>query len=208
MRFKDRSEAGIRLAEKLEKYKNPDTVIYALPRGGVVVGYRVALHLNAPLDILVTRKIGHPQNPEYAVCAVAEDGHLLCNEEEKMYLDKEWLKRRIEEEREEARRRSDLYIKKSFRVSAKGKIAIIVDDGVATGLTLRLAIEEVKHEKAKKIIAAVPVAPKGIAELIKREVDEFVAVDIPRIYMGAVGAYYDEFGQVRDEEVIRLLDRG
>ena len=125
-----------------------------------------------------------------------------------MYLDKEWLKRRIEEEREEARRRSDLYIKKSFRVSAKGKIAIIVDDGVATGLTLRLAIEEVKHEKAKKIIAAVPVAPKGIAELIKREVDEFVAVDIPRIYMGAVGAYYDEFGQVRDEEVIRLLDRG
>jgi len=205
--FLDRADAGKQLAEKLENYKGEDIVIYALPRGGVVLGYEVAKALGAPLGLVITRKIGHPHNPEYAVCAVTEDGALTCNESEKRTLDPKWLSLRVEEEKKEAKRRHDVYLKNQAPLDPKGKTAVIVDDGVATGLTLRAAIRDIKQKNPKEIIVAVPVAPGDVADELKKEVDEFVALDIPSFYLGAVGAYYENFTQVEDEEVIDLLEK-
>ncbi len=206
MRFKDRVDAGKQLAEKLEKYRDKEAVIYALPRGGVVLGYEIAKRLKAPLDLVITRKIGHPNNPEYAICAIAEDGHMICNEEERSRIENIWFDEKVKNEQEEAKRRRELYLQGKSE-NAKGKIAIIIDDGVATGLTLRLAIKELKHKQPKRIVVAVPVAPREIASELEKEVDEFIALDIPRFYLGAVGAYYGDFIQVTDEEVIGLLKK-
>lgn len=206
MHFRNRLEAGQKLAELLKKYKGQDVVVYALPRGGVVLGYEVAQELEAPLNLIITRKIGHPLQPEYAVCAVAEDGDLLCNKEERAALDPQWLKIETEKEQNEARRRRETYLGKEKVATAQGKIAIVIDDGIATGLTMLLAIDEVKHENPKEIIVAVPVVPMDVAEKIKQKTDKLVALDIPVFYAGAVGAYYDEFPPVEDEEVIKLLE--
>ena len=205
MRFENRTDAGKKLAEKLQDYKGEDVIVLALPRGGVVLGYEIAKSLGAPLDLIITRKIGHPDNPEYAICAVAEDGHTLCNEVERSNINDEWFDKVVVEEQEEAKRRRKLYLK-GKRKNIKGKTVIIVDDGIATGLTLRLAIMEAKHSNPKKIIVAVPVAPKDVAGEIEKSVDGFIALQIPEVYLGAVGAYYDSFEQVTDEEVIGLLD--
>lgn len=205
MYFLDRGDAGKKLAEKLKKYQGEDVVVYALPRGGVVIGVEVAKKLHAPLDLVIVRKIGHPANPEYALCAVAENAHMVCNEEELSGIDQEWLKNEVQKERQEAKRRREVYLKGRRPIPAKGKIAIIVDDGVATGLTMFTAILEIKHQGTKKVVAAVPVAPPETADQIKSKVDEFVALEIPKVFLGAVGSYYRSFPQVTDEEVIKLI---
>lgn len=206
MRFRDRLEAGQKLAEALsQKYKGPDVVVYALPRGGVVLGREIASVLGVPLDLVITRKIGHPSSPEYAICAVAEDGHTICNESEMRGIDERWFQEAVSKEREEARRRREVYLAGRPPVSASGKIVIIVDDGIATGLTMMLAIKEVKHQQPKRIVVAIPVAPRDSVEELRREVDDLVALDIPDHYLGAVGAYYEEFPQLDDEDVKKLL---
>ncbi|RJP47328.1 MAG: phosphoribosyltransferase [Armatimonadetes bacterium] len=205
MVFKNRQETGEKLAEKLEKYQGQDVVVYALPRGGVVLGAEIARKLHAPLDLIIVRKIGHPLNPEYALCATSENAHMVCNEEELAGVDQEWFKKEVEKERQEAKRRREAYLKGRKPVPAKGKIAIIIDDGVATGLTMFTAIIEIKHQKPKKVIVAVPVAPKETADQIESKVDEFVSLEIPEIFLGAIGAYYEYFPQVSDEEVINLF---
>jgi putative phosphoribosyl transferase len=205
MRFKNRKEAGIELAKVLEKYKGKDVVVYALPRGGVVLGCEIAKHLRAPLDLIIARKIGHPFNREFAVCAVTEDGTLFCDENEKKDLDPGWLKEKIKEEIEEAKRRRETYLIGREPIDAMGKTAIVVDDGIATGLTLKVAIQKLKSKKPRKLIVAVPVSPKDVAEEILRDVDNFIALDIPVLYLGAVGAYYDDFSETTDKDVIRLL---
>lgn len=205
MHFKDRVEAGKSLAKVLEKYKGEDTVVYALPRGGVILGYEVARDLRAPLDLIITRKIGYPGNEECAVCAVAEDGHMICDQSAASMLDPEWLKDQAKKEMLEARRRREVYLKGQEPLKAEGKIAIVVDDGVATGLTLLLAIGELKHRNPKKIVVAVPVASRDAAARIGEEADDLVALEVP-IYFQAVGAYYQSFPQTSDEEVISLLD--
>ena len=202
MIFKDRIEAGQKLAEKLRALKDEDLVIYALPRGGVVLGKVIAKALGQPLDLLVVRKVGHPTDPEYAVGAVAEDGHTRFSEEGEG-LQKE-LKESIEKERKEAERRRKVYTEDKT-ISALGKTAVIVDDGIATGLTMELAISEILHQKPKKVIVAIPVVPSDTAEKLKKEIDELVAIDIDKNYLGAVGAYYEFFPQLTDEEVINLL---
>jgi putative phosphoribosyl transferase len=209
MHFKDRSEAGQLLAQALKQYQNQPVVVYAIPRGGVVTAIEIARVLHAPLDLIITRKIGHPYQPEYAIAAVAEDGHMLGSKEELQAVDKNWLAQEVESQRREAKRRREHYLKNRPEISAQGKIAILVDDGIATGTTMRLGIQELKHRQCKKIIVAVPVAPKSTADLIKKEADEIVALDIPQDfnYLGAVGAYYGDFAQVEDEEVIALLDQ-
>lgn len=207
MMFKDRKEAGQKLAKELaKKYKGSDIVVYALPRGGVVLGYEIAKVLEAPLDLVITRKIGHPFQPEYAVCAVGESGGLVCSEFEKPNLDQKWLDDQVKKEREEAKRRREIYMKGKKLPVDKDTIAIIVDDGVATGLTMEAAIEEIKIQNPKQIVVAVPVIPHETAEKFKRKVDELIALDIPKMYLGAVGAYYSNFTQVEDEEVIKLLE--
>lgn len=205
MQFKDRVEAGRKLAEALRKYKGEDAVIYALPRGGVVLGYEIARDLDAPLDLVITRKIGYPGNEECAVCAVAEDGDMICDPSVGPLLDKEWLRQQAEKEMQEARRRREVYLKDRKPLSADGRIAIIVDDGIATGLTILLAIGEIKHQNPKKVVVAAPVTSKDACERIREEADELVALAVPA-YFNAVGAYYKSFPQLDDGEVIRLME--
>lgn len=205
MHFRDRVEAGEKLAQALKKYQGLDAVIYALPRGGVVVGAQIARELNLPLDLIIIRKIGHPFSPEYAICAIGTNGHMVCNEEEVKEIDKAWFEKKIEEERKEAKRRQETYLKGKKGLSAKGKIAIVVDDGIATGLTAETAILEVKHQKPQKIVLAAPVIPPDVAQKFRSEDIEVIALDEPKEFLGAVGAYYDYFPQVGDEEVINLM---
>ncbi len=206
MRFKDREDAGKKLAEALAGYKEEDVVVYALPRGGVVLGYEIARSLGAPLDLIITRKIGYPGNEECAVCAVAEDGDIICDSSGVSMIDQEWLKEQAERERKEAVRRRQVYLKGRTPLAVEGKTAIIVDDGVATGLTIILAIRELKHRMPKKIVVAVPVASEQAAAMIRQEADELVALDVPA-YFSAVGAYYDNFPQLTDAEVIKLMEQ-
>ena len=179
--------------------------MYALPRGGVPLGVEVAKALHMPLDLIIPRKIGHPSNPEYAICAVGESGALVCNEAELSRVDQEWFQKQVQAEREEARRRRTYYLKGRESVSLKGKMAIIVDDGIATGLTMEAAIQDAKQQGPGKVVVAVPVAPRDTVDRLRREVDDFVTLDIPEMYLGAVGAYYDNFTQVSDEEVSDML---
>ncbi|MBI2552594.1 phosphoribosyl transferase [Candidatus Uhrbacteria bacterium] len=202
--FKDRKEAGEKLAQALVKYKNaPETIVLALPRGGVVVGFEVARALRLPLDIVVPRKIGAPGNPEYAIGAITETGDAMMNDEEVRQVDKEWLKQEMEKEKKEAERRLTAY-RAGSPPRIEGKTVIIVDDGMATGYTMRAAVASVRARKAAKIIVAIPHGAGDSIEQIRREVDEVAALEIPAVYF-AVGAHYEEFPQISDAEVISLL---
>ena len=205
MRFKDRADAGRKLAQALDSYANQDGVVYALPRGGVVLGVEVARALRMPLDLLIPRKLGHPLQPEYAIGAVVESGEMVVNQWEVSRVDPQWFKQEVEAERREARRRRQLYLGGRAPVAVKGRIAIIVDDGIATGLTMEVAIRDARHREPGRLVVAVPVAPPETVERLAREVDEFVVLDRSPYYLGAVGAYYDYFMQVSDDEVVALL---
>jgi putative phosphoribosyl transferase len=220
MAFKDRREAGRKLAEALERYKNSkDAILLALPRGGVVVADEIAKSLNLPLDIVVPRKIGAPQNPEYAIGSIiltptfsppispgAKQGEIerVWNEGEIEGIDKDWLKKEIEKETKEAQRRLKAYRGEKPPFDLKNKTVILVDDGIATGLTLLAAIKSVKKQNPRKIIVAVPVGAKDSVSTIKKEVDEVICLYSPAFF-GAVGSFYEKFGQTSDEEVIEIL---
>ncbi|OQA04299.1 MAG: putative phosphoribosyl transferase [bacterium ADurb.Bin400] len=207
MRFQDRKDAGEQLAHKLDEYRGLDVVVFALPRGGVVVGYEIAQYLGAPLDLIIVRKVGHPQNPDYAICAVADDGHVLCNEREINSIDRHWLEHRLNNEKTEAMRWRQLYLNNRQHPAVEDKIVVLVDDGISTGLTFLLAVEELKHYQPKVIIAAVPIASEEVSDAIRSEADELVVLNIPFDYEGQIGAYYDEFYSVTDDEVVRLMQR-
>ena len=203
--FKDRKEAGSLLAHELIQYRSKNAVVLALPRGGVPVAFEIAKKLKLPLDIFPVRKVGHPDNPEYALCAVDQDGNTLCNEEEIANVEPVWLKKEIEEQRQEALRRAGLYRGNKKSLNLSGKIVILVDDGVATGLTLRLAVKSLRRKGPGKIIVAVPISPKETADILKAEVDKLIVLEIPEYFTGSVGAYYESFSQVSDDEVISLI---
>jgi len=205
MVFLDRTEAGRLLAQKLKIYKNAKAKVYGLPRGGVIVGAEIAKELNLPLDVVIARKIGHPLQPEFGIAAVSENGHLVKEEKYAATVDEGWFKVQVEKEQTEARRRKNIYQPWIRKIPDEGKIAIIVDDGIATGLTTKAAILDIKDRKPQKIILAVPVAPFDIAEKIIPLVDEFIALKIDKDFLGAVGAYYEKFPQATDEEVIKIL---
>ncbi|MGA7579639.1 MAG: phosphoribosyltransferase [Desulfobaccales bacterium] len=205
VRFRDRVDAGRRLAALLAGYQNQDAVVYALPRGGVPVALVIADALNCPLDLIIIRKIGHPWNPEYGLGAIAEDGLLVVQEEELARLDRDWFAAAQQRELKEAARRRQLYLGGRQPLSAAGKIAILVDDGIATGSTMLVAVKKLRREKPARMVVAVPVAPKETAQRFAGIVDEFVAVSIPETFWGAIGYYYDDFTQVSDEEVVALL---
>ena len=204
--FTDRAEAGKLLAKKLSTYAGKDAVVLALPRGGVVTGREVARALSLPLDIVAVRKVGHPESPEYAVGAVDEHGTTIMNEAEVHTIDTQRLAEETRRQQQEALRRSTLYRGGRAPVSVEGKIVIIVDDGIATGLTMRLAVRCVKTRHPSRIVVAVPVAPQDAIRALKAEgADEVVALEPPEEFMGAIGAHYGQFEQVEDTEVIRLL---
>jgi predicted phosphoribosyltransferase len=205
--YKNRIDAGRALAELLCEYKDSnEAIVYALPRGGVPVAKVIAEELNLPLDLLIIRKIGHPLNPEFAVAAIAEDGTLVSNPIGIDRLDSEWLSREIENQKLEIQRRIDLYFSGKKRIDPKDKITIIVDDGIATGSTTLAAIEAMKSKHPLKIIVATPVVDKSVSYLIEGTDVELVAGLIPEEFAGAVGAYYEDFTQVTDEEVKTLLN--
>ena len=205
MRFANRREAGRQLAEALEPFRGEAGVVYALPRGGVPLGQEVARRLGMPLDVLIPRKIGHPMHSEYAICAVPEQGQRVCNPREEAAVDPQWLAAAEERERAESRRRRSLY-GRSDAPSVAGKLAIIVDDGIATGLTMRAAIRDAAARDPSRVVVAIPVVPAETAATLENEADQLVALEVTDQYLGAVGAYYDAFPQVPDEEVIRMLD--
>ena len=208
MHFKNREEAGRALAKALAHYRGRESVVLALPRGGVVVGREVAQALGAPLDIVVTRKVGHPDNNEYAICAVDEKGTIICDETEAQSVPQAWLTDEIERQKQEAARRVSAYRGGRKPANITGKTAIIVDDGIATGLTMRLAVRAVKAQKPKEVIVVVPVAPQDAPRQLKNEgADAVIVLVPPEGFLGAVGAHYEEFGQVEDAEVIRLLQK-
>lgn len=203
--FKDRSDAGRQLAALLQPYQNGNAAVIALPRGGVIVGCEIARMLGCPLDITISRKIGHPMNPEYAIGAISERTQVVGNQHEWESVDQEWLKRTIAEQKREIERRRQLYLKGKEPIELTGKTVIIADDGIATGSTMMVAIQEIKLQKPERIIVAVPVAPKEEAAAIRKQVDIFVAVTVPDYFLGAVGAYYRDFEQTSDSEVIKAL---
>ena len=205
MRFKDRTEAGKKLAQALDMYRDQPAVVYALPRGGVVLAVEIAQALHLPLDLVIPRKIGHPYNTEYAIGAVTEDGDPVYNQWETARVEPHWLQQQVASERQEARRRREQYLHGREPFFVAGKTAILVDDGIATGLTMLAAIRDIKQRQPSRVVVAIPVAPRDTAERLLQEADEVVGLEITDHYRGAVGAYYDYFPQVSDAEVIRLL---
>jgi putative phosphoribosyl transferase len=208
MRFKDRHDAGKQLAQLLMPYSSPNNILIALPRGGVVVAFEIALMLHLPLDIVCPRKIGAPFNPEFAIGAITETGEAILSTEiiEELGIPSAYVQAAMEKEKKEAEWRLNNYRKKRPPRNVEGKIAILIDDGLATGATMRAAISTLKKERASKLIVAVPVAPRETAFKIKNTVDEFLCLTTPEIFF-AVGQFYERFDQIKDDEVIDLLEK-
>ncbi|MBI5401183.1 MAG: phosphoribosyl transferase [Candidatus Yonathbacteria bacterium] len=203
MIFKNRSEAGKKLAHLLEDMRGTNAIILALPRGGVIVAKELASALNLPLDIIVTRKIGAPGNDEYAIGAIDIDGEGVWSEFERAQVDRTWLAKKIESEKKEAERRWQKYRGTRSPFDLHGKTAIIVDDGIATGLTMRAAVAYAKRKGAQKVVVAVPVAAADSARNLKTEADVRI-LETP-VFFSAVGEWYEEFPQTEDNEVISAL---
>ena len=203
--FVDRTDAGKKLARALVAYKGRDAVVYALPRGGVVLGVEVARFLEAPLDLIVVRKIGHPFQPEYAIGAVAEDGYVLRTRDEIGAVDEGWFNRATASQLKEAQRRRRVFLQGRGPVEVKDKTAIIVDDGLATGLTMLAAIYEIRKRHPRTIVVAVPVAAADTATNLRSEVDDLVVLYVPEGWFGAISVFYQRFEQVSDDEVVALM---
>ena len=208
MRFVNRTEAGRLLAKKLTAYSNrPDVVVLALPRGGVPVAYEVALALNAPLDVFLVRKLGVPGHEELAMGAIASGNVRVLSEDLVDYLriPDDLIDRVAAREQRELERREKLYRGSRPQVSVRGKTVIIVDDGLATGSTMRAAVKALKKMAPAKVIVAAPVAARETCESFKDDVESAcVCVMSPVPFLG-VGLWYDDFSQTSDEEVCYLL---
>lgn len=207
MLFRDRKDAGKKLAEKLARFsESKDTMVLALPRGGVVVAKEVSLALKLPLDIVVPRKIGAPYNPELAIGAICEDEIFLNSEFVSLLkVDDIYLKDTIESEKKVAQRRKVLYRKGKKEPDFKNKNIILIDDGIATGATMIASIKYLKTRKPKYLLVAVPVAPLETISEIKLLCDEVISLYTPTNFF-AIGQFYDDFSQTTDEEVIGLLN--
>lgn len=209
VRFRDRVDAGRRLAERLVHLRGPDTVVLALPRGGVPVAAEVASRLGAPLDVVIVRKLGSPQNPEYAIGAIGENGVRVVDGDaaRRSGVDAATLDAIERRERVELERRSSIFRGDRPRMPLMGKVAVLVDDGIATGSTARAACGVVRASMARRIVLAVPVAPAGWEAALGSAADELMCVTAP-VSFSSVGQWYDDFEQTPDAEVIRALARG
>lgn len=207
LRFKDRTEAGKLLAQKLLAYKGKNTVVLGLPRGGVVLAKEIASLLECSLDLLFAHKIGHPLQEEYAIAAISESGYMVGNEGELALVDAKWLEEEKKKVLSKMQMQRTLYLKGRKPTDLKNKTIILVDDGVATGLTFFAAVEEAKHLDPPKLLIAVPIIPQMTAQRLSEKVDALVALCIePNThFLGSVGAYYDLFPQISDATVIQLL---
>ena len=210
--FKNRMEAGRRLADVIESYgpfENP--IVLALPRGGVPVGYEIAKRLHAPLDVVIVRKLGAPFNEEFAIGALVEgDPERVVLNEEAIYrlgITKEYLDRVIRKEKAELSRRQQLYRGSATSLeNLANKTVILTDDGIATGYTMKAALAAIREQRPHRLVVAVPVAPADVLPEMERLADKVVVLETPEPFW-AVGAHYEIFDQTSDEEVIELLKK-
>lgn len=208
-RFKDRSHAGKELAERLSKYKDrEDILVLGLPRGGIPVAYEIAKKLDAPLDVLVVRKLGLPYNEEVAFGAIASGGIKVLNEEivNRARLSKKAMESVVEKEKKELKRRQDQYGSSLGKRDFRGKTIILVDDGIATGATMQAAINGLKQTAAAKVVMAIPTAPQDSLSEIRPMVDDAICIMTPSPFYG-VGNWYNRFSQTTDDEVKNLLEK-
>jgi putative phosphoribosyl transferase len=207
--FIDRKDAGKQLAAALEKMRPEAPVVLALPRGGVAVGFEVANRLKAPLDVIVVRKLGAPGQPELGLGAIVDGDHpqSVLNREiiQELKVSPEYLQTEIESELNEIRRRQDLYRKGRPSIEVAGRTVIVVDDGIATGGSIRAALRGVRRKRARKLVLAVPVAPPETIESLRSEADEVICLEKPALFF-AIGEFYEDFDQTTDREVIDLLN--
>jgi putative phosphoribosyl transferase len=209
MRFRNRSEAGQLLAHALDRYKNrPDVLVLALPRGGVPVGYEVAKALNEPLDVFIVRKLGVPGHEELAMGAIATGGIRVLSYSviDQLNISESLIDRVVSREEEELRRREHLYRGNNPPPNVSDKIVILVDDGLATGSTMKAAIGALRQQNPQKIVVAVPTAPADTCEQLKGDADEVICAETPEPFY-AVGLWYENFAQTTDDEVKDLLRR-
>jgi predicted phosphoribosyltransferase len=207
--FADRQEAGRRLAQELSAYEDgEDVVVLGLPRGGVPVAFEVAKALEAPVDVFVVRKLGVPGNPELAMGAIASGGVRVLNEDVllTMSISDEVVERATEREREKLEKREQIYRGARPQVDIEGKTVLLVDDGLATGATMRAAVGALREHRPGRIVAAVPIAPPETCSELAESVDEVVCLTTPRFFFGVGGAYQD-FSQTTNEQVRDLLER-
>jgi putative phosphoribosyl transferase len=208
MLFRDRQDAGRQLAAALMEFKEHDCVVLALPRGGVPVAAEVARALNAPLELLLVRKIGAPRQPELAIGSVIDGGTpIIVRDNELMRLtgtSTREFDQICARELAEIERRREIYIGNRPQMPVAGKIAIIVDDGLATGNTMRVALQAVRLRKPATLVMAVPVAPVGVREEFRGDADRIVCLATPEPFR-AVGYFYDDFSPTSDEEVVALM---
>lgn len=205
-RLIDRKDGGKQLADLLKHYASKsNTIVIGLPRGGVITAYEVAKQLDLPLDIIITRKIGAPFQPELAVGAMTQNGTVLFNSQLHLLgISEQQLIPVIKKERKELKRRLQLYRNNKPPLNLTNKTILLIDDGIATSATMKAAIQTVRELNAHKIVVGVPVAPPAIASQLTSDIDEYVCVITPPFFT-AIGQFYDQFPQVQDEEVISLL---
>lgn len=208
MIFANRTDAGKQLAAKLLRYAGPQTQILALPRGGVPVAAEVARALNAPLDVFIVRKLGAPGREELAVGAIASGGVRVLNDDtiEALGISASGIQKIADRELLELQRREAAYRAGREPLDVKGKVVILIDDGLATGASMQAAILALRRAGPQRVVVAVPVAPQETCTILKRFADEIVCLAMPEPFRG-VGAWYDDFRQVTDEEVRALLAR-
>ncbi len=200
-RITNRTEAGQLLADKLKQYQNTTAIVLAIPRGGLVIGYEIAKKLHLPLDVLISKKIEHPNNPEYAIGAVSEDTVLIDYHPE---VSREYIRSTVKKLQKTILEKTQLYRNNRKPIAVESKNVIIVDDGIATGNTLLACLEVVRKKNPAKIIIAVPVLPMNSVTVFKEKADELVYL-IASNDFGSIGSFYDHFEQVKDEEAIEML---
>lgn len=208
--FADRTQAGQQLAERLQRFRDQSPLILALPRGGVPIGFEVAKKLDAPLDLVLVRKIGVPSRPELAYGAIVDgdEPELVVNEEVEAFLHmpKKFLDDQSARELKEIARRRELYLAGRCRPHVKDRTILIVDDGIATGMTVRVSLKALRRAHPKQLVLAVPVAPAVTIKNLEEDADEIVCLAAPQDFY-AISQFYADFHQVSDEEVIALLNQ-
>ena len=206
--FRNREEAGRILADELSHYRNdPTALILALPRGGVAVGYQLSLALHVPLDVFMTRKIGAPGNPEYALGAVAETGSRYLNQEavSSFGLSRDELDRLIQVQEHEIARRTDLYRQGRLLPHLTGRTVLLVDDGIATGSTFLASALAIRGLQPHRLVGVIPVGPSSTIRAVRAQVDELVVLMTPEPFE-AVGNFFVDFTQVEDRDVVEYLN--
>ena len=205
--FRNREEAGRKLASALMEFKGKDVVVLGIPRGGVVVANEVAKALGAPLDIVVTRKIEAPGEPEYALGAITQEGDVIMDRQaaESLGATPAYLDDQVRKKKEEVKERIQRLKGDTASPRLEGRVVVIVDDGIATGSSVSAAVMSVKKRKPKEVVVAVPVAPADAVEMLSAEGARVVCLETPGPFL-AIGEFYGDFGQVEDSEVRRILE--